>query len=126
MKRAPWVARAAGFNVEKATDARRAIKIYPLSSAADPKPIRIVDTTRMAMDRSCLKWEDNIQFYDSATRSQVQTDQDKAALRSMFELKDVKPDAPLDLYFGPNAPAGSEGRWIKTVPGRGWFAYIRI
>jgi len=23
-------------------------------------------------------------------------------------------------------PAGQEGRWIKTVPGRGWFAYIRI
>jgi hypothetical protein len=62
----------------------------------------------------------------SATRSQVQTDQDKAALRSLFELKDVKGSAPLDLYFGRSAPAGQEGRWIKTAPGRGWFAYIRI
>jgi len=50
-------------NVEKAMDALRAIKIYPLSSAADPNPIRIVDTTQMAMDSSCLKWEDNIQFW---------------------------------------------------------------
>jgi hypothetical protein len=30
------------------------------------------------------------------------------------------------LFFGPTAPAGSEGRWIKTAPGRGWFAYFRI
>src|SRR5262249_5531825 len=31
----------------------------------------------------------SITVYDAATRSEVQTDQDKAALRSMFELKDV-------------------------------------
>lgn len=31
-----------------------------------------------------------------------------------------------ELHFGPKAPAGKEGQWIKTVPGRGWFAYIRI
>ncbi len=68
----------------------------------------------------------SVTIYDSATRSQVQTDQDKAALRSLFELKGVPTDAPLDLYVGPTAPAGKEGRWIKTTPGKGWFAYIRI
>jgi hypothetical protein len=68
----------------------------------------------------------SVTIYDAQTRSEVQTDQDKAALRSMFELKDVSKSAPTELYFGPNAPAGQEGRWIKTVPGRGWFAYIRI
>jgi hypothetical protein len=31
-----------------------------------------------------------------------------------------------NLYFGPAASAGMEGRWIKTAPSRGWFAYIRI
>jgi hypothetical protein len=30
------------------------------------------------------------------------------------------------LYFGPTAPVGHENQWIKTAPGRGWFAYIRI
>ena len=64
--------------------------------------------------------------YDAQTRSEVQTDQDKAALRSMFELNDVSGTASVDLYFGPIAPAGQEGRWIKTIPGKGWFAYIRI
>ncbi|GHE77934.1 hypothetical protein GCM10019059_41090 [Camelimonas fluminis] len=68
----------------------------------------------------------SVTAYDSATRSQVQTDQDKAALRSLFELKDVSKSEPTVLYFGPTAPAGEENRWIKTTPGRGWFAYIRI
>ena len=68
----------------------------------------------------------SITVYDAQTRSEVQTDQDKAALRSMFELRDVSRTEPTELYFGPTAPAGQEGRWIKTVPGRGWFTYIRI
>ena len=49
-----------------------------------------------------------------------------AALRSLFELKDVKGSAPVALYFGPKAPAGQEGRWIKTIPGKGWFTYFRL
>lgn len=68
----------------------------------------------------------SVTIYDAETRSQVQTDQDKAALRSLFELKDVPTDAPLAIYVGPTAPTGKEGRWIKTTPGKGWFAYIRI
>ncbi|WP_321816830.1 MULTISPECIES: DUF1214 domain-containing protein [unclassified Paraburkholderia] len=68
----------------------------------------------------------SVTAYDAATRLQVQTDQDKAALRSLFELKDIDQSKPVTLYFGPTAPKGQEGHWIKTVPGRGWFAYIRI
>jgi hypothetical protein len=275
-----------GGNVVGAMDALRAIKIYPLSTAADPKPAAITDTTAMRMDSTSLRWEDNIQFwqklhqivqdeplvekflpmygllsalgiekgkpfspdarmksileraaregrdqllvsafdsarpgrlawpdrrwewlglvpgsaqfetpagidleardrwfaqaivtspamfrrsagagslywlaardatgayldggknyklsipqpvpdklfwsvtiYDAATRSEVQTDQDKAALRSMFELKNVSTSAPTELYFGPTSPPGKEGQWLKTAPGKGWFAYIRI
>jgi len=68
----------------------------------------------------------SVTVYDAQTRSEVQTDQGKASLRSLFELKDAKGPDPTVLYFGPNAPQGQDGRWIKTVPGRGWFAYIRI
>jgi hypothetical protein len=68
----------------------------------------------------------SVTVYDTATRSQVQTDQNRAALRSMFELKDVGGRQPVDLYFGPDQPAGNETHWIKTEPGKGWFAYIRI
>jgi hypothetical protein len=68
----------------------------------------------------------SVTLYDTATRSQVQTDQDKAALRSMFELKDVPGAGALELFFGPKEPGGMANRWIKTSPGKGWFAYIRI
>lgn len=68
----------------------------------------------------------SITVYDTETRSQVQTDQGKAALRSLFELKDKGGSSSLDLYFGPAAPDGKEGQWIKTIPEKGWFTYIRI
>jgi hypothetical protein len=67
----------------------------------------------------------SVTAYDARTRSEVQTDQNRAALRSLFELKDAQ-GSSVDLYFGPQAPAGHEGQWIKTTPGSGWFAYFRI
>ena len=36
------------------------------------------------------------------------------------------PDGSIDLYFGPKAPDGKEAQWIKTIAGKGWFAYFRI
>ncbi|PWB23978.1 DUF1254 domain-containing protein [Flavobacterium sp. HTF] len=68
----------------------------------------------------------SLTIYDAKTRSQVNTDQNKAALRSLFELKDKIAGKTIDLYFGPKAPAGKEGQWIKTIPNVGWFAYFRI
>jgi hypothetical protein len=74
----------------------------------------------------------SVTLYDAQTRSEVQTDQGKAALRSLFELKDAGgaqlagAKSAVDLYFGPTAPAGKENQWIKTIPGKGWFAYFRI
>ncbi len=68
----------------------------------------------------------SVTVYDAETRSQIQTDQGYAALRSMFELKNLIGTSPIDLYFGPSAPAGKEAQWIKTIPGKGWFVYIRL
>jgi hypothetical protein len=67
----------------------------------------------------------SVTVYDTETRSQIQTDQGHAALRSLFELKDVG-GSTVDLHFGPEAPKGQEKRWIRTIPGKGWFAYFRI
>jgi hypothetical protein len=64
--------------------------------------------------------------YDAATRSEVVADQGRAALRSLFDKLEPGGEDHVDLYFGPTEPAGAEGRWIQTVPGRGWFAYFRI
>jgi hypothetical protein len=67
----------------------------------------------------------SVTVYDLDTRSQIQTKQKKAALRSLFELKDLS-GSSVDLSFGPMPPKGNEGRWIETIPGKSWFAYFRI
>jgi hypothetical protein len=71
-----------------------------------------------------LLW--SVTVYDAETRSQIATGQEKAALRSLFELSDLDPAQPVELYFGPKQPEGAEGRWIETIPGKGWFVYFRI
>lgn len=35
-------------------------------------------------------------------------------------------DGSTDIYIGPKAPAGKEGNWLATVPGRGFFAILRL
>lgn len=67
----------------------------------------------------------SVTVYDPDSRSEIRTDQNKAALRSLFELKDAS-GGSVDLYFGPKAPAGQEAHWIQTLPGKGWFTYFRI
>jgi len=64
--------------------------------------------------------------YDVDTRSMIATDQDKAVLSSLFTKFQPNPDGSIDIYFGPNAPAGKEGQWIKTIPDKGYFVYFRI
>lgn len=68
----------------------------------------------------------SVTVYDSQTRSQIETPQAKAALRSLEELKDQEQSGTAELYFGPTAPPGKASHWIQTTPGRGWFAYLRI
>jgi hypothetical protein len=63
--------------------------------------------------------------YDVGTRSEIRTRQNKAALRSLFELKDAS-GSSVDLYFGPKVPKDQQDRWIQTLPGQGWFTYFRI
>ena len=35
-------------------------------------------------------------------------------------------DGSTDLYLGPEAPEGKAGNWLATVPGKGYFAIIRL
>lgn len=44
----------------------------------------------------------------------------------MFELSEIKTGEPAVLHFRPTARDGAESRWIKTIPGNGWFVYFRI
>jgi hypothetical protein len=67
----------------------------------------------------------SVTVYDAESRSQVQAPQAKAVFSSLFDLHDATCDS-IDLFFGPTAPAGQEGRWLQTVPDAGWFVYFRI
>jgi hypothetical protein len=73
---------------------------------------------------SNLFWSATV--YDTNTRSEIVTDQHKAAIRSLFEKPKPNPDDSIDLYFGPKAPLGKENQWVKTIPGDGWFIYFRL
>jgi hypothetical protein len=35
-------------------------------------------------------------------------------------------DGSTDLYLGPKTPEGKQGNWLATVPGRGYFAILRL
>ncbi|WNH47245.1 DUF1254 domain-containing protein [Stenotrophomonas aracearum] len=67
----------------------------------------------------------SVTVYDAETRSEINSGQGYAALRSMFELKGMKGEE-ITLKFGPSPPTKGEAGWIRTVPGKGWFAYFRI
>jgi hypothetical protein len=69
----------------------------------------------------------SVTAYDAQTRSQIQNDEGRAILSSLFDFGDVPADADsVTLHFGPERPEGDDIHWIQTLPGRGWFVYFRI
>jgi hypothetical protein len=64
--------------------------------------------------------------YDPQTRSMLQTDQTFPSKQSQRDKLITNDDGSIDLYFGPNAPAGKEANWTQTIPGKGWFALLRL
>lgn len=67
----------------------------------------------------------SVTLYDPDTRSLLQTDEPQPSLSS-FSQPEQNGDGSYDVYFGPSAPAGKARNWIQTVPGKGWFTYIRL
>jgi hypothetical protein len=35
-------------------------------------------------------------------------------------------DGSTEIYLGPEAPAGKERNWMKTIPGKGYFTILRL
>ena len=63
---------------------------------------------------------------EGQTRSVLQTDQRDTAVTSESGTVKSNPDSSVDIYFGPEPPAGEESNWIQTVPGKGWFTLLRL
>jgi len=64
--------------------------------------------------------------YDPQTRSMLQTSQPLPSKQSQRDKMTVNYDGSIDLYFGPESPEGKEANWTQTVPGKGWFALLRL
>jgi hypothetical protein len=50
----------------------------------------------------------------------LQTDQAFPKVNSLNKGQQVNDHGPVDVYFGPEAPASMENNWIPTIPGKGW------
>jgi hypothetical protein len=69
----------------------------------------------------------SVVVYDPQTRSELQTSQPLPSRNNQRDSLGVEPDGSVHLWFGPDLPAGgSESNWIQTVPGKGWFAILRL
>ena len=64
--------------------------------------------------------------YDTQTRSMLQTNQRFPTVGSQSKGLQVNADGSVDVYFGPKAPAGQEGNWVQTIPGKAWFTILRL
>lgn len=67
----------------------------------------------------------SITVYDAETASGVDADGQEYPSLNAMNHPDINPDGSITLYTGPEPPAGSRN-WLKTVPGRGWFALFRF
>jgi len=64
--------------------------------------------------------------YDNQTRSLLETDQKLAGLDSNSRSLKANSDGSYTIWFGPKAPAGKEGNWVQTWPGKGWNVLLRL
>jgi hypothetical protein len=64
--------------------------------------------------------------YDIDTRALIQNGETRAEVGSLTPALKPNADGSVDVYVGPVAPQGVETNWVKSVPGKAWFAYFRL
>jgi hypothetical protein len=66
-----------------------------------------------------------VTVYDLETATFMR-DSPRIELNSYDQKVQMNADGAVDVYFGPNAPAGKEANWIYTAPDRLWFSAFRF
>jgi hypothetical protein len=66
----------------------------------------------------------SVLVYDALSRSELDNGQPYPSV-SMYSGPKANGDGSVDVYFGPEMPAGQEKNWIRTVSGRGFFPMFR-
>ena len=64
--------------------------------------------------------------YSTQHRSLLETDQKTAGVDSNSPGLQANADGSYTVWFGPEAPAGKEGNWVQTIPGKSWFSLLRL
>jgi hypothetical protein len=67
----------------------------------------------------------SVVVYDALSRAELQNGE-RFPNVSQYTGPVANADGSVDIYFGPQAPKDKEENWIKTVPRKGWFAYLRF
>ena len=67
----------------------------------------------------------SVLVYDSLSRSELQNGQQFPSV-SLYSGPKINTDGSVDVYFGPEMPAGQEKNWIQTAHGKGWFPIFRF
>ena len=64
--------------------------------------------------------------YDNQTRSVLETDQKAGGIDSNNPAVKPNADGSYTIWFGPTPPAGHEGNWVQTMPGKGFNLLLRL
>ena len=66
-------------------------------------------------------------FYDVESRTLIVNETRNATIgsRATPDLQ-TNDDGSVWIFAGPTPPSGWESNWVETVPGRGWFPYVRL
>jgi hypothetical protein len=67
----------------------------------------------------------SVTLYDAENGSGLANGQPFPSLGSR-DTPTQNADGSTDLYLGPETPAGKDGNWLATVPGKGYFAVLRL
>jgi hypothetical protein len=67
-----------------------------------------------------------VTIYDTQTRSQLQSSQPFPTVGSQSKGFQQNSDGSYDIYFAPEPPQGMENNWLQTIPGKSWFAILRL
>jgi hypothetical protein len=72
----------------------------------------------------------SLTLYDNMTRSMLDTPQGFPSAGSQSyptPAAEPNPDGSTTVYLAPKQPDGVKpGNWIQTMPGKGWFAILRL
>jgi hypothetical protein len=64
--------------------------------------------------------------YDTQTRSVLETDQKAGGVDSNSPDIKANADGSYTVWFAPTPPAGQEGNWVQTMPGKTYHVLLRL